>query len=52
MVGGGRPEREGVLVSLYVADPELITEAETDEEAFENASDAAEALRDWRTDLC
>lgn len=36
---------EGGYVVTSPLDPELITEAETVEEAFENARDAADALR-------
>ena len=39
---------EGGYVVTSPLDPELITEAETVEEAFENARDAAEALRSSR----
>ena len=36
---------EGGYIVTSPLDPELITEAETVEEAFENARDAADALR-------
>ena len=39
---------EGGYVVTSPLDPELITEAETLEEAFENARDAAKALRESR----
>ena len=42
------PAEEGGYVVTAPFDPELITEAETLEEAFENARDAAEALRECR----
>jgi len=42
---------EGGYVVTSPLDPELITEAETVEEAFENARDAAEALRASRKKL-
>lgn len=42
------PAEEGGYVVTSPFDPELITEAETLEEAFENARDAAEALRESR----
>lgn len=45
------PAEEGGYVVTSPFDPELITEAETLEEAFENAHDAAEALRLARTKL-
>ena len=45
------PAEEGGYVVTSPFDPELITEAEGLEEAFENARDAAEALRDSRTKL-
>jgi len=40
-----QPAEEGGYVVTSPMDPELITEAETLDEAFENARDAAEALR-------
>lgn len=42
------PAEEGGYVVTSPFDPALITEAETLEEAFENARDAAEALRESR----
>lgn len=42
---------EGGYVVTSPLDPELITEAETVEEAFDNARDAAKALRQSRTKL-
>jgi len=42
---------EGGYIVTSPLDPELITEAETVEEAFENARDAAEALRESRKRL-
>jgi predicted RNase H-like HicB family nuclease len=42
---------EGGYVVTSPMDPELITEAETLDEAFENARDAAEALRQARQKL-
>ena len=42
---------EGGFVVTSPFDPELITEAETLEEAFENARDAADALRKARRKL-
>lgn len=42
---------EGGYVVTSPLDPELITEAETVEEAFENARDAAESLRASRKKL-
>lgn len=42
---------EGGYVVTSPMDPELITEAETLEEAFANARDAAEALRESRKKL-
>ncbi len=39
---------EGGFVVTSPMDPELITEAETLEQAFENAKDAAEALGESR----
>lgn len=42
------PADEGGYVVTCPLDPELITQAETVEEAFENARDAAEALRESR----
>jgi len=45
------PAEEGGFVVTSPLDPELITEAETLDEAFENARDAAEALRESRLKL-
>jgi predicted RNase H-like HicB family nuclease len=45
------PAEEGGYVVTSPLDPELITEAETLDEAFENAQDAAEALRASRQKL-
>jgi predicted RNase H-like HicB family nuclease len=42
------PADEGGYVVTCPLDPELITQAESVEEAFENARDAAEALRESR----
>jgi antitoxin HicB len=42
---------EGGYIVTSPLDPELITEAETLEEAFANASDAARALRHSRAKL-
>ena len=42
---------EGGYVVTSPLDPELVTEAETVEEAFENARDAADALRESRRKL-
>jgi antitoxin HicB len=46
-----QPDEEGGYVVTAPFDPELITEAETIEEAFANARDAAEALRESRRKL-
>jgi predicted RNase H-like HicB family nuclease len=46
-----QPAEEGGFIVTSPFDPELITEAETLEEAFENAYDAAQALRDGRAKL-
>lgn len=43
-----QPAEEGGYIVTSPLDPELITEAETLEEAFENAHDAAKALRQSR----
>ena len=43
------PADEGGYVVTSPLDPELITEAETLEDAFENAHDAAKCLRQSRT---
>ncbi|MGH7202101.1 MAG: type II toxin-antitoxin system HicB family antitoxin [Planctomycetaceae bacterium] len=45
------PAEEGGYIVKCPFDPELITEAETLQEAFENAYDAAEALRQSRKKL-
>ena len=45
------PAEEGGYIVTSPLDPELITEAETLEEAFENAADAAKALRQSRVKL-
>jgi antitoxin HicB len=45
------PAEEGGYIVTSPMDPELITEAETVEEAFTNARDAAEALRESRIKL-
>ncbi len=45
------PAEEGGYVVTSPLDPELITEAETIEEAFRNADDAAKALRQSRAKL-
>jgi predicted RNase H-like HicB family nuclease len=45
------PAEEGGYVVTSPLDPELITEAETVEEAFANAQDAARALRQARVKL-
>ncbi len=42
---------EGGYVVTSPFDPELVTEAETVEEAFDNARDAAKALRQSRAKL-
>jgi antitoxin HicB len=42
---------EGGFVVTSPLDPELVTEAETVAEAFENARDAAEALNESRLKL-
>jgi antitoxin HicB len=42
---------EGGFVVTSPLDPELVTEAETLEEAFVNARDAAKALKDSRAKL-
>jgi len=46
-----QPAEEGGYVVTSPMDPELITEAETLDEAFQNARDAAEALRQARQKL-
>ena len=45
------PAVEGGYVVTSPLDPELITQAETVEEAFENARDAAAALKESRRKL-
>jgi antitoxin HicB len=45
------PVEEGGYIVTSPLDPELITEAETIEEAFSNARDAARALRQSRVKL-
>ena len=45
-----RAEEGGYIVTCPL-DPELITEAESVEEAFDNARDAAKALRQSRSKL-
>jgi antitoxin HicB len=45
------PAEEGGYLVTSPFDPELVTEAETIEEAFEMARDAAERLRKVRTKL-
>ena len=45
------PAEEGGYIVTSPLDPELITEAETIEEAFANARDAAQALKQARTKL-
>ena len=45
------PAEEGGFVVTSPLDPELITQAETLQEAFENARDAAEALNESRLKL-
>ena len=46
-----QPAEEGGYVVTSPLDPELITEAETLEEAFDNARDAAKALKESRAKL-
>jgi antitoxin HicB len=46
-----QPADEGGYVVTSPLDPELITEAESIEEAFDNANDAAKALRQSRLKL-
>ncbi|HEV3258659.1 MAG TPA: type II toxin-antitoxin system HicB family antitoxin [Gemmataceae bacterium] len=46
-----QPAEEGGYVVTAPLDPELITEAETIEEAFLQATDAAKALRQSRAKL-
>ncbi len=45
------PAEEGGYVVTSPLDPELITQAETIEEAFANARDAAQALKQARLKL-
>jgi len=45
------PSEEGGFVVTSPLDPELITQAETVAESFENARDALQALRDSRRKL-
>ncbi|MCI0642679.1 MAG: type II toxin-antitoxin system HicB family antitoxin [Gemmataceae bacterium] len=45
------PAEEGGYIVTSPLDPQLITEADTLEEAFENAADAAQALRDSRAKI-
>lgn len=45
------PAEEGGFVVTSPLDPELITQAETIQEAFANARDAAEALNESRAKL-
>jgi antitoxin HicB len=45
------PAEEGGYVVTSPLDPELITEAESLDEAFENAKDASKALNESRTRL-
>jgi antitoxin HicB len=46
-----QPAEEGGYIFTSPFDPELITEAESVEEAFANARDAAEALQQSRAKL-
>ncbi len=46
-----RPAEEGGYVVTSPLDPELITQAESVEEAFANARDALQALRESRRKL-
>lgn len=46
-----QPAEEGGYIVTSPLDPELITEAETLEEAFENAHDAVKALKQSRRNL-
>ena len=43
-----QPAEEGGFVVTSPLDPQIITEAETLDEAFKNARDAAEALKESR----
>lgn len=45
------PAEEGGYIVTSPFDPELITEAESLEEAFKNAYDAADALRESRAKM-
>ena len=45
------PAEEGGYLVTSPLDPQLVTEAETLEEAFANAADAAEALQEARAKL-
>ena len=45
------PAEEGGFVVTSPLDPELVTQAETLSEAFENARDAADALNESRKKL-
>ncbi len=45
------PAEEGGFVVTSPLDPELVTEAESLDEAFENARDAADALNESRKKL-
>jgi antitoxin HicB len=45
------PAEEGGYLVTSPLDPELVTEADSLEEAFDNARDAAHALRQARTKL-
>jgi antitoxin HicB len=45
------PAEEGGFIVTSPLDPELITQAETIAEAFENARDAAQALNESRQKL-
>ena len=51
MVLNLEPAKEGGYVVTSPLDPELITEAESLDEAFENARDAADALNKSRKKL-
>ena len=46
-----QPAEEGGYIVTSPLDPQLITEAETVEKAFENARDATKALRQSRAKL-
>ena len=45
------PAEEGGYLVTSPLDPQLVTEAETLEEAFANAADAAQTLQEARTKL-